>query len=141
MFWPLCMSSLCCGLGCAVRGLARNTFELYAGVVILGCGAGAYARAHSHLHTLRRNTEAKLSPAMCFKSQFYASLAGIVSTHKLDPARIDRMGVRYTTCLSSAHDELPIFCLFGIAWLLFVMATLYCACLRIGLPRLNSKIS
>ena len=123
VFWPLCMSSLCCGLGCAVRGLARNTFELYAGVVILGCGAGGlFTLVLTHISTHSPSEHrSKIVSGYVFQITVLRLLGkGLFPLTnwillELTGWESDTLPVYRVHMMSC-----PIFCLFGIAWLLFV---------------------
>ena len=123
VFWPLCLSSLCCGLGCAVRGLARDVHELYAGVLILGCGAGGLftlVLTHLSMHSPAESRSAIVSGyvfqctmlRLLGKGLFPLTNWILLEITGWEPDTLPVYRVHMMSC--------PLFCLFGIAWLLFV---------------------
>ena len=121
VFFPLLISSLCCSLGCLVRGLAQNLTQLYVGAAILGCGSGGlFTLVLSHISTHSPPCDrSAIVSAYLFqtnallllgKGLFPITNGILVQLLGWNSDDLATYRVHMATCTG--------FCFFGVAWLL-----------------------
>jgi MFS family permease len=121
VFFPLIASSLCCSVGCLIRGLAENLTQLYIGAAVLGCGAGGlFTLVLSHISTHSPPTDrSTIVSAYLFqtnalrllgKGMFPLTNGLLVNVFGFVNDSLLTYRVHMATCTG--------FCFFGVAWLI-----------------------
>ena len=121
VFFPLLTSSLCCSIGCLVRGMATDITQLYVGAAILGCGAGGlFTLVLSHISTHSPPSDRSMivsaylfqTNALRLVGKGLFPLTNGVLVHVFGYVSDELSTYRWhmATCTG--------FCFFGVAWLL-----------------------
>jgi MFS family permease len=121
VFFPLLLSSLCCSIGCLIRGTANSLNQLYIGAAVLGCGAGGlFTLVLSHIctHSPPSDRSAVVSAylfqtnalRLLGKGMFPITNGILVKIFGYVSDDLSTYRLHMATCTG--------FCFFGVAWLI-----------------------